>query len=64
MSWLLDPLRARILLLTGLLGLCSSVAFGQQSHPSWTTPVQAYFQRTGTGWKLVGFERLPDGARP
>jgi hypothetical protein len=32
--------------------------------PSWTTPVQAYFQRTGTGWKLVGFERLPDGARP
>ena len=33
-------------------------------HPSWTTPVQAYFQRAGTGWKLVGFERLPDGARP
>jgi hypothetical protein len=29
-------------------------------HPSWTTPVQAYFQRTATGWKLVGFERLPD----
>jgi hypothetical protein len=33
------------------------------SHPSWAVPVHAYFQRTGAGWKLVGFERLPDGAR-
>ena len=32
-------------------------------HPSWAIPVHAYFQRTGTGWKLVGFERLPDGSR-
>ncbi len=32
MSWLLDAQRARILLLTGLLALCSSVAFGQQSR--------------------------------
>ncbi len=32
-------------------------------HPSWAIPVHAYFQRTGQGWKLVGFERLPDGAR-
>ena len=29
-------------------------------HPSWTAPVHAYFQRAGGGWKLVGFERLPD----
>jgi hypothetical protein len=29
--------------------------------PSWTVPVHAYFRRTGTGWQLVGFERLPDG---
>lgn len=31
-------------------------------HPSWTAPVKAYFARNGQGWKLVGFERLPDGA--
>jgi len=31
-------------------------------HPSWATPVQAYFARSGQGWKLVGFERLPDSA--
>jgi hypothetical protein len=33
------------------------------AHPSWATPVRAFFRRTGPGWKLVGFERLPDGAR-
>lgn len=33
-------------------------------HPSWARPVQAYFQRAEAGWKLVGFERLPDGGRP
>lgn len=30
-------------------------------HPSWTVPVNAYFTRDGGTWKLVGFERLPDG---
>ena len=29
-------------------------------HPSWVAPVRAYFKRTGEGWKLVGFERMPD----
>jgi hypothetical protein len=32
------------------------------SQPSWSSPVQAYFRRDGASWKLVGFERLPDGA--
>jgi hypothetical protein len=31
-------------------------------HPSWTIPVRAYFQRVERGWKLVGFERLPDAS--
>ena len=29
---------------------------------AWSTPVHAYFRRTG-GWKLVGFERLTAGSR-
>jgi hypothetical protein len=33
------------------------------AHPSWANPVRAFFRRLGPGWKLVGFERLPDGAR-
>ena len=30
------------------------------AHPSWASPVHAYFRRTGDGWRLVGFDRLPD----
>ena len=33
----------------------------EPAHPSWARPVRAYFKREGAGWKLVGFERLPDG---
>ena len=28
-------------------------------HPSWTKPVRATFNRTTSGWKLVGLERMP-----
>jgi len=28
--------------------------------PSWTSPVRAYFRRVPDGWKLVGFDRMPD----
>jgi hypothetical protein len=30
-------------------------------HASWTVPVRAYFRRTADAWKLVGFERMPEG---
>jgi hypothetical protein len=30
------------------------------AHPSWASPVHAYFKRSAEGWKLVGFDRLPD----
>lgn len=33
------------------------------SNPSWAVPVHAFFRREGGAWKLVGFERLPDGVR-
>jgi hypothetical protein len=29
-------------------------------NPSWERPVQAYFGRQAGGWRLVGFERLPE----
>ena len=29
-------------------------------HESWRVPVHAYFQRSGSDWKLVGFERMPE----
>lgn len=32
------------------------------AQASWATPVQAWFRRLDNGWKLVGFERLPDTA--
>jgi hypothetical protein len=34
------------------------------SHPSWAQPIDVYFRRVGTGWKLVGLERMADGAAP
>jgi len=30
-------------------------------NPSWQKPVHAYFHRLNAGWRLVGFERLPEG---
>jgi hypothetical protein len=30
------------------------------SHPAWRDPARAFFRRIDGGWKLVGFERVPD----
>jgi hypothetical protein len=30
-------------------------------YPAWKRPIRAYFRRRGTGWQLVGLDRLPDG---
>ena len=31
------------------------------AYPSWAQPIQVYFRRLDTGWKLVALERQPDG---
>jgi hypothetical protein len=30
------------------------------TQPSWVAPVRTYFRRGADGWKLVGFDRMPD----
>jgi hypothetical protein len=32
----------------------------QPSLPSWSAPVHAYFRRGPDGWRLVGFDRMPE----
>jgi len=36
------------------------IAVDSAGHPTWVRPARAYFQRESNGWKLVGFERMPD----
>ena len=36
------------------------IAANSDKYPTWKKPVRAYFRRDGGGWKLVGFERLPE----
>jgi hypothetical protein len=35
-----------------------SISARSSAHPSWATPVDAYFRKTATGWALVGLERM------
>ena len=30
----------------------------ESAHTAWTQPVDVYFRRDGSGWKLVGVERV------
>jgi hypothetical protein len=35
-------------------------ASGGGANQSWEKPVRAYFRRDASGWRLVGFERMPE----
>jgi hypothetical protein len=37
------------------------ISVDAQGYPTWKQPIKSYFRRDGAGWKLVGFERLPEG---
>jgi hypothetical protein len=30
------------------------------AHPTWERPVRVHFRKSGAGWALVGFDRMPD----
>jgi hypothetical protein len=36
-----------------------AVSAVEPPHPSWAVPIDVYFRRSASGWKLVGLERLP-----
>jgi hypothetical protein len=35
-----------------------------RDHAAWRDPVRAYFRRDADGWKLIGFDRLPEHSSP
>jgi hypothetical protein len=41
-----------------------SVAAVDAAHAAWAKPVDVYFRATGSGWQLVGVERVPEGNAP
>jgi hypothetical protein len=38
------------------------IAADSDTYPTWKQPVRATFRQDGGGWKLVGFQRLPEKA--
>ncbi|HEY7474792.1 MAG TPA: hypothetical protein VH679_07255 [Vicinamibacterales bacterium] len=40
--------------------IAADISVESAGHPSWREPVRTWFRRTGTGWTLVGLERLPE----
>jgi hypothetical protein len=40
----------------------ADISVDAAAHPIWAKPVRAYFRREGSGWKLVGLERMPESA--
>jgi hypothetical protein len=41
-----------------------TVSAVSKSHPAWVQPIEVYFRRIATGWKLVGLERMPNQSAP
>jgi hypothetical protein len=41
-----------------------SVAAVEPAHAAWAQPVDVYFRSAGSGWQLVGVERVPVGPAP
>jgi hypothetical protein len=41
-----------------------SIAAVNPPHAAWTKPVDVYFRAGGSGWQLVGVERVPEGNAP
>jgi len=61
-SWLpsATPTALLALALTDADFVAVQIAADDPRHPSWASPVDAYFRRAADGvWRLVGFERLP-----
>jgi hypothetical protein len=38
----------------------AEVSAMDSAYPSWAKPVKVFFRRTGSGWKLVGLERMAE----
>jgi hypothetical protein len=36
------------------------ISANSAAHPTWSRPIRTHFRRTGTGWTLVGLDRMPD----
>lgn len=57
-----QDIRADAITAEGVYVRAELAAFG--GPKSWVQPVHAYFLRQHANWKLVGFERVPDGNAP
>ena len=45
---------------TVLMEIAVDLSADSAEHESWKRPIRTYFRRTGSGWKLIGLERMPE----